>query len=660
MESAKRQLRPGGVLVTLDAVFHPGQNPVARLLARLDRGGAVRTPEAYRALLEPHFAGHRRRAGHGPDADPLQPLRDARDRSRPLTASPETPPPPLRERIRCHLQMPEGHELVVGRDLVLEPPPRHLVPAPFGTLLDDHFTMDDRVQLNGEASSRLAAWQADQDAALTVGDACLPWIWEVELMSEVYLPVLRGVQGLRRVLERSLVRHVEVRNADPELAGCLSAALGAAELVVDVDHASAVPVPSYPSLLVNPWKRTLAARLRQGLIRPLGVPGVSRGNVYFLPYWSLQGLHRRLLGEPALVPVHDPFMVPAGPLGWRLRALARGGWSGRPNALQVARSTRRVHRAVKPPAATAVAGLEDLLEIRSRRVLEQRAGDTPAMVRSMARVLSDSRVRGAILPFDSPPFARMVLSACRVTGRPSVLVQHGFHAEPMDPDKAEADLVTVWSEHDREALEGRRRGPTVVTGNPAADRVTPSRIDAPRERTMVLTDLTSRLSMWPSLRMTAEQLEMSLEALTRARPGTSVILRPHPGDWDVASYEDFDDRFPELNVEVDQASSIDQVIARCDLCLSGVSTATLQAAMAGLPVVFVNPGAKHRPWPFDGGDDGFPMATDVAELVDAIPKALARRGELPPASVLEAYGVTGDATERIVDAARDLFAQAGR
>lgn len=53
--SARRQLRPGGVLVTLDAVFHPGQNPIAWTMAKVDRGGAVRTPEAYRALLEPHF-----------------------------------------------------------------------------------------------------------------------------------------------------------------------------------------------------------------------------------------------------------------------------------------------------------------------------------------------------------------------------------------------------------------------------------------------------------------------------------------------------------------------------------------------------------------------------------------------------------------------------
>jgi SAM-dependent methyltransferase len=53
--AARRQLGPGGVFVTLDAVFHTGQHPVARAMAKLDRGGAVRSPEAYRALLEPAF-----------------------------------------------------------------------------------------------------------------------------------------------------------------------------------------------------------------------------------------------------------------------------------------------------------------------------------------------------------------------------------------------------------------------------------------------------------------------------------------------------------------------------------------------------------------------------------------------------------------------------
>lgn len=56
MAGARRHLRPGGSLVTLDPVRHPGQPAVARLLVALDRGRRVRTPEGYRALADSHFA----------------------------------------------------------------------------------------------------------------------------------------------------------------------------------------------------------------------------------------------------------------------------------------------------------------------------------------------------------------------------------------------------------------------------------------------------------------------------------------------------------------------------------------------------------------------------------------------------------------------------
>ena len=44
-----------GTFVTLDAVVHDGQHPLARWLAEHDRGQHVRTPEQYLALVGPHF-----------------------------------------------------------------------------------------------------------------------------------------------------------------------------------------------------------------------------------------------------------------------------------------------------------------------------------------------------------------------------------------------------------------------------------------------------------------------------------------------------------------------------------------------------------------------------------------------------------------------------
>jgi SAM-dependent methyltransferase len=54
-ELLRRSLKPGGRVVTLDNVFVPNQNPIARLLISMDRGRNVRDSEGYRALARDFF-----------------------------------------------------------------------------------------------------------------------------------------------------------------------------------------------------------------------------------------------------------------------------------------------------------------------------------------------------------------------------------------------------------------------------------------------------------------------------------------------------------------------------------------------------------------------------------------------------------------------------
>jgi SAM-dependent methyltransferase len=48
-------LKSSGRIASVDPVFHEGQNPVARQLARMDRGKHVRTADQYKALVSRHF-----------------------------------------------------------------------------------------------------------------------------------------------------------------------------------------------------------------------------------------------------------------------------------------------------------------------------------------------------------------------------------------------------------------------------------------------------------------------------------------------------------------------------------------------------------------------------------------------------------------------------
>ena len=48
-------MKPTGTLVTFDCALKRGQHPVARLLAKIDRGRYARSVEHYRSLIEPTF-----------------------------------------------------------------------------------------------------------------------------------------------------------------------------------------------------------------------------------------------------------------------------------------------------------------------------------------------------------------------------------------------------------------------------------------------------------------------------------------------------------------------------------------------------------------------------------------------------------------------------
>lgn len=62
---ADRALAPGGRLLTLDPCLHPGQHPIARFLARHDRGQHVRDQAGYAALASAVFEAPRVEIRHG-------------------------------------------------------------------------------------------------------------------------------------------------------------------------------------------------------------------------------------------------------------------------------------------------------------------------------------------------------------------------------------------------------------------------------------------------------------------------------------------------------------------------------------------------------------------------------------------------------------------
>lgn len=90
------------------------------------------------------------------------------------------------------------------------------------------------------------------------------------------------------------------------------------------------------------------------------------------------------------------------------------------------------------------------------------------------------------------------------------------------------------------------------------------------------------------------------------------MLRPHPSAGLEAEHA-IVALYPQVAFEIDRESTILDALAGCDLCIGTITTATLQAALVGTPVVALNLMGFEWSWPL-GGDTAVAVARDADEL----------------------------------------------
>ena len=543
-----------------------------------------------------------------------------------------------------------------GRDLVLDLARSQGYELPLGVLLDDWLSIEARDEIDREAFGRLAAWRARHEKHLTVDGVNLAHVWETELLAEVFMPETTIFGGLLASIGTRGPDRFELEAIDAERTACLRALLE--PLGVEVATPSSYPLPPhYPSEVASP-RVQLSRRLLRPIIHRIGVPQRVRGEVYLFPYWHLRALFERLTADGFGV-VLEPGALPPSTLDTLTRSALRGGWVGQSRAADRRRSRRDLAAALAVARAhpQELDPFERLLDVRALRMLEQRAGETLAVVRRMRKAFARPRLKLAILPYDCMPDSRAIIQAARDEGVPTLVVQHGFFAEPNDPDKTLADVAAVWTERDARSLAKRRPGRIEVTGNPGLMHLTGlvgRRQNETVGHTIVLVDYASRQSAWVDRRVSFTHVDAALSALAAARPGTVVTIRPHPAEHEPEIFAAFAEQYREIDVRIDASSPIAALIGQADLCVAAISTATLEFAAAGVPVILLNVSARPGPWPLDG-QSVVPFASSAAQVAELIPRVLASEGVPGRDLMVEALGAREDALDNMVALIRSLL-----
>lgn len=543
--------------------------------------------------------------------------------------------------------------LVPGRDLVLHLHPLHGADAPAGTYVLDHLGPADRHAADRAALRAQAGWRARVDEPLTVEGLCWPFVWELPLYERLNPAVARAL-ALRRALQELAAAGIRLADRDRGTAR-LAHAVGA-QLGIPVDHDAggraagelAPPPPPLPR----------GRRLRQaalGAVTVLGAPTVMRtGAVAVNPYWPLMPMLDRMLQEPVRRPALFLGRRPTG-VARSLRAAVRGGWIGLPTAADRRRARRLAAgmiAAARAAGALEVDGLElgPWLRPRLSAVVERRAARDLAEAAMLRRAFGSGRPRWIVGAYDMEPRSRMVVLLAQEAGIPTLMLCHGAYVLPQPiVDLEVCDEVALWT---RAVAPPMRDGdrPVHIVGYPIPHRRPPEtrRLESSALPTIaVLGQVPVRETCVLDERVTMRCYVTALGAVARRWPGATVLLRPHPSQ-DRAAYPVLVRRFPMLDIRQDTTSDIAAFLEGVDLCIGSASTATLQGALVGTPVVVLNLSGDEWSFPI-GGDTSVPVARSPADL-DAVLETWAREGTLGGREdLLSALGADGsDAVARLL------------
>jgi hypothetical protein len=523
----------------------------------------------------------------------------------------------------------------------------HGASLPHGTAIDDYLGASTRIAVDEEARERYRRWRVNRSRALTVEGVDLTHIWELEMMAECFLPAARLVHGLPLAIQAVRPSHLVASDLDKGLIPLIGLIAETAQVTAVEDAKAAPPRRRLPRA---------QASLPAAVADTIGVPSRVRGEVMCIPYWPLYPAITSLAaGANGLQPVAARVLL-AG-LGPRTAAgiAMRGGWAGLPGRRSRQISRTSIAAALQSAGASAIEDpLEAAFDSHALTTLGRLAVDTLAHVWQARRGISGSRVRLGLVPYDSDAHARMLLGVLREQGVPTLLVQHGFPARQGDPDMHTADHLAIWCEHERSLAPERDPATVTVTGNPGAQHLAGRVRRRHRQcrRSVVLVDYPGRLTARIDDRVGVRHVATALQALALARPGTAVVIRPHPSDRAPAAYAKLARGHRDLRVEIDTGTPIESLLESADLCVGSLSTGTLQGCALGVPTVFLDVAGIERPWPFDGS--ALAGCTDAEGLAEAVALALSSEEVAGRNEALDALGVRPDAVERVLDLVGDL------
>lgn len=279
-------------------------------------------------------------------------------------------------------------------------------------------------------------------------------------------------------------------------------------------------------------------------------------------------------------------------------------------------------------------------------------------------------VDAVLVPFDTPPEARVLVRVAQSMGIPTHVLNDGYKGDDFSPEGMSADVALSWSTSIARHYYGRRADRrTVVTGNPRADR--PRRGSGTAQatsRTGVLVGSFTFSAVDINCRRSDPEafLEVVLSGIAASAWAREerVTLKLHPAD-NPDHYRTLLERFRHLDVTVVTSGDVVDLFASHKVYVTTFSTSLLEAVRGDTPIAYVRANEQFIHPPFS--DDAVLAArtandaSELTALLDAPPDSPGVAREIDTAAWLEEYlgPADGLSSHRIAAAIAETVDRAG-
>ncbi|HEX3519228.1 MAG TPA: hypothetical protein VHT29_09370 [Solirubrobacteraceae bacterium] len=284
-------------------------------------------------------------------------------------------------------------------------------------------------------------------------------------------------------------------------------------------------------------------------------------------------------------------------------------------------------------------------------LLERYGRYAQALAAPIERELRSRGVSAVLVPFDTPAHARLIVRVAQKLQIPSFVINDGFKTDDIQLEGMTADTALAWSAAMSEGYFARRTNGAVVTGNPRIASLPQARAAHRRAQRVLIGGHTFSGVDLNCGRSDAERfLEQTLAGVAAAGlPSGEVLVKLHPAD-EPSYYRELVHRHPELSVEMRSSGDVTSLFTEFDVYVTTYSTSLIEAAAAGMPIIYYRINAQVMGPPFTG--DSF-LAGRTASTPSELAALLADRDSLmlsPPAGWIEHYLGPTQAVDRMLAA----------